>query len=219
MLKELIDQFYKDRFKEKDRERGTKFYVTDVGKCPRAVYFKFKKYPRKEPDPRVLRIFDHGDYVHLRIMSTLFSLGIVRAAEIRIPPQELISGIADAILGIEGKPYILDIKSSSQHKFDKLLSPEPDHLKQIQLYLHYFKIPQGILLYEDKNSQELKEFIVEYDPRLVQDTLRKLEILKEQIEKDIIPPIPKDIESWRCEYCEYREECQKIESSKLKGIK
>jgi len=216
MLKELIDQFYLDGFKEKDR---THFYMSEVGQCPRKIYFKFKKAPRKEPEPRILRLYDHGDYTHMRIMSVLFSLGIVRAVEIRTPPQELIAGRADAIIGLEGKPYILDIKTSSQYKFSKLDTPEVDDVKQIQLYLHYFKIPQGILLYEDKNTQELKEFLVEYDPVLVQKILKDLEVLREQIEKDVIPAIPEGLEPWRCEYCEYGEECQKVEKSKIKGLK
>ena len=213
MLKELIDQFYMDGFY--DRDRGDKFYITDAGKCPRAIYFKFKKYPRKEPEARILRIFDHGDYTHMRIMSVLFSLGIVRAAEIKIPPQEIISGRADAIIGFEGKPYVLEIKSSSRYKFEKLQEPDPDHLKQLQLYLHYFKIPQGIIIYEDKDTQDLKEFVIEYDPELVEKTLKEFETLQEMIKTNTIPPIPKDIELWRCQYCEYREECQKIENSKF----
>lgn len=212
MLKELIDQFYMDGFR--DRDRGEQFYITDAGKCPRAIYFKFKKYPRKEPEARVLRIFDHGDYTHMRIMSVLFSLGIVRAVEIKIPPQELVSGRADAIIGMEGKPYIVEIKSSSRYKFEKLVKPEPDHTKQLQLYLHYFKIPQGILIYEDKDRQDLKEFLVEYEPEIIEKILNDFKILKEQIKKNTIPPISKDIEPWRCEYCEYRDECQKVDLSR-----
>jgi CRISPR-associated protein Cas4 len=212
MLKELIDQFYTDGFR--DRDRTGKFYITDAGKCPRAIFFKFKKYPYKEPEARILRIFDHGDYTHMRLMSVLFSLGIVRAAEIKIPPQEIISGRVDAIIGFEGKPYVLEIKSSSRYRFAKLTEPDPDHQKQLQLYLHYFKIPQGIFIYEDKDSQNLKEFIVEYNPELVEKILKELEILKEQIKHNTIPSIPKDIEPWRCEYCEYQEECQKIEGSR-----
>ena len=37
MLKELIDQFYLDNQKNGSQ---TKFYITDAGKCPRAVFFK-----------------------------------------------------------------------------------------------------------------------------------------------------------------------------------
>jgi hypothetical protein len=36
MLKELIDQFYLD--KQRDKEQ-THFYITDAGKCTRAVFF------------------------------------------------------------------------------------------------------------------------------------------------------------------------------------
>lgn len=215
MLKELINQFYTDHFKERDKNN---FYITDAGKCPRQIYFKFKKYPRQEPEPRILRIFDHGDYTHMRIMSTLFGLGIVRAVEIKIPPQEIISGRSDAIISIDGKPYVVEIKSISQYKFQKLAAPEQDHMKQIQLYLHYFKITDGIVIYEDKNTQELKEFLVKYDSRLVQDVLEEFEALKEQIKKDAIPPAPKNLERWRCEYCEYHNECRRIEKSKLKGF-
>lgn len=210
MLKELIDQFYTDGFDE--RERGDKFYVTDAGKCSRAIYFKFKKYPRKEIEARTLRIFDNGDYLHMRIMNVLFSLGVVRAVEARTPPQDIISGRADAIIEIETNLYILEIKSCSHYKFEKLRQPESDHIKQVQLYLHYFKIPQGIIIYEDKNTQNLKEFSLKYDPELVQSILKDFKTLREQIKQDILPDIPKDIEVWRCQYCEYRDECQKIEN-------
>lgn len=210
MLKELIDQFYTDGFDEKERE--DKFYVTDAGKCSRAVYFEFKKYPRKEIEARILRIFDNGDYTHMRIMNVLFSSGVVRAVEIKIPPQDIISGRADAIIEIEAKLYILEIKSCSHYKFEKLSRPESDHIKQVQLYLHYFKIPQGIIIYEDKNTQNLKEFVLKYDPELVQNILKDFEILREQIKQNVLPDIPKDIEIWRCQYCEYRDECQKIEN-------
>ncbi len=208
MLSERIDQFYIDSFKERDQEH---FYITDAGKCPRAVYFKFKKIPKKKPEPRVLRIFDNGDYTHMRIMSVLFGLGIVRATELKIPAQEIISGRADAIIDIEGKPCVLEIKSIGSYKFAKLQEPEPDHMKQVQLYMHFFKIPDGILLYEDKDKQNLKEFAIKYDPFLIQEALKKFKELKEQIDKNIVPPIPIDIEPWRCDYCDYKEECQKIE--------
>lgn len=219
MLKEFINQFYSDRIKDQ-RARGDHFYITDAGKCPRQIFFKFKKAPRAEMEPRIMRIFDVGDYTHMRLMSVLFSLGIVRAAEVKIPPQEIISGRADAIIGLEGgKPYVVDFKSISSYGFKSLEKPKPEHVKQIQLYLHYFKVPQGILLYENKNSQELKEFQITYDPALVEKLLEDFKTLKEQIGKDTIPLIPpelKDWPKWPCQYCEYKELCQRVEKSKLK---
>lgn len=221
MLKELINQFYSDKIKDQ-RERGDHFYITDAGKCPRQIYFKFKKAPRAELEPRILRIFDEGYYTHMRLMGVLMSLGIVRAAEVRIPPQQIISGIADAIVGLEGgKPCVVDFKSISSYGFQALDKPKPEHIGQIQLYMHYFKIPQGILLYENKNTQELKEFLLEYNPGLVQKLLEGFKVLKKQIEDNSIPSISPELvgwPKWPCQYCEYLELCQRVEKSKLKKL-
>jgi len=175
MLKELIDQFYLDR--ERDREQHH-FYITDAGKCPRAVFFKFKNVPREKMEPQVLRMFDHGDYIQMQILNNLFSLGIVRASEVKIPPQELISGRADAIITLNNELYVVDFKSMNSMVFKNLDQPKEDNLNQIQLYLRYFKIPKGILLYINKDTLELKEFLVEYNPTVAQKLLKDYLSLK-----------------------------------------
>ena len=205
MLKELIDQFYLDR--ERDREQHH-FYITDAGKCPRAIFFKFKNVPREKMEPRVLRMFDHGDYIQMQIMSNLFSLGIVRASEVKIPPQELISGRADAILTLNNQLYVVDFKSMNSMIFKKLEQPKEDNLNQIQLYLHFFKIPKGILLYINKDTLELKEFLVEYNPAIAQRLLKDLSDLKTKIDSNLIPQRnPGWPEDWQCRYCQFKEIC------------
>jgi len=160
MLKDLIDQYYADRQKNRDQQH---FYITDAGRCPRAIFFKFKNVPRAEMDPRILRLFDHGDYVQMHILSTLFSLGLVRASEIKIPPQEIISGRADAIVTLNNELYVVDFKSMNSMIFKGLEAPKEENVNQLQLYMHYFKIPKGILLYVSKDTLDLKEFVIEYD--------------------------------------------------------
>ncbi len=141
MLKELIDKFYLDRERDKARTQ-TRFYITDAGRCSRAIFFKFKKAPKEEMAARVLRMFDHGDYIHRLILNTLFSLGIVRSSEINIPPQEIISGRADAIISFDNSLYVLDIKSMNSMIFKNLAEPKEENINQLQLYLHFFKIPK-----------------------------------------------------------------------------
>jgi len=101
MLKELIDKFYLDRKKDKEQQH---FYVSEAGKCPRQIFFKFKNAPRKEMEANILRLFDHGDHMHQLIMKPLLSTREVRVvtAEVDIPPQELVRGRADAIIS-DGK--------------------------------------------------------------------------------------------------------------------
>lgn len=209
MLREIIDEFYLERERDRNRER-LHFYVTDAGKCPRAIFFNFKRLPREEIGADRLRVFEHGDYIQQMILKPLFSKGLIRATEINIPPQEIISGRADAIVSINGEPYVLDVKSiSGRLNMGKMDKPHQEHYYQVQLYLHYFKIKKGILLYVNKDTQELKEFVFDYDPELAERLIDWFENLKEKIESDIVPPaLPDYPKNWQCSYCPYKEICK-----------
>jgi CRISPR/Cas system-associated exonuclease Cas4 (RecB family) len=206
MLKDLIDQFFLD--KENAREQQH-FYITDAGKCERAIFFKFKNVPREKMTAEVLRMLDHGDYVQMHILNSLFSLGIVRASEIRIPPQEIISGRADAIITLNNELYVVDFKSMNSYKFKNLEAPPEENINQIQLYLHYFGITKGILLYVDKNTLSLKEFLINYDSELAESLISALENLKIKIDANVIPArIASHPANFQCKYCVFREICK-----------
>jgi len=207
MLKEAIDKFYLDRQKDKEQHH---FYISDAGKCSRAVFFKFKNAPRKQIEPNILRLFDHGDAIHKLIMRPLLSTRDVHvvASEVNIPPQELISGRADAIISDAKQLYVLDIKSMNSMIFRNLNQPKQENVEQLQLYLHYFKIPKGILLYVNKDNQQLKEFMVSYNQTQAEFLLNNLTKLKKQIDSNTIPSrIPDYPDSWQCRYCQFREIC------------
>ena len=207
MLKELIDKFYLDRQKDKEQHH---FYISDAGKCSRAVFFKFKNAPKKEMEPNILRLFDHGDHMHQLIMKPLLGIREIHvvASEVNIPPQELISGRADAIISSGKELYVLDIKSMNSMIFRNLTEPKEENTDQLQLYLHYFKIPKGILLYVNKDNQELKEFLVNYDKSRVNSLLGILQDLKRKIDSNIIPDrLPGYPQVWQCQYCQYKKIC------------
>jgi len=207
MLKEIIDKFYLDRQKDKEQHH---FYITDAGKCPRQIFFKFKNAPRKEMEARILRIFDHGNHIHELIMRALLSSRDIQvvASEINIPPQELISGRADAIISNGKDLHLLDIKSINTMGFRNLAQPKEENINQIQLYLHYFKIKNGLLLYVNKDNQELKEFFIDYKKDVAESLLNDLSELKKKIDNDLVPgrifSYPGD---WQCQYCQFREIC------------
>lgn len=216
MLKELIDKFYLDRQKDSGQRH---FYVTDAGKCGRAVFFKFKNAPREELDANILRIFDHGDHIHQMIMKPLLSVRDIHvvASEVNIPPQELISGRADAIISDGKDLYVLDIKSMNSMVFRKMEEPKSDNIDQIQLYMHYFKITKGILLYVSKDNQDLKEFVISYDKDRAQNLLDGLSNIKIKIDSDIIPErIPGYPSDWQCQYCAFKEICKVTNGGEIK---
>lgn len=215
MLKEIIDKFYLDKQKDRKQEH---FYISDAGKCSRQIFFKFKNAPKKEMEARILRIFDHGDDIHKLIMKPLFGTrdAHVVASEVDIPSQEIISGRADAIISDGVQLYVLDIKSINTGQFRSLIGPKEEHINQTQLYLHYFKVKKGILLYVNKDNQELKEFIFNYDQERVQILLNGLNNLKKQVDANTIPARMSGYPSiWQCRYCQYKEICRMAEAEEM----
>lgn len=205
MLKEIIDKYYQDKRKEREKKR---FYISDAGKCPRQIFYKFKKAPSKEMEPRILRVFDQGNYVHLRLMRDLFSLGVVVASEVNIPPSEDVGGRADAIVRIDNELYLVDFKSINSMILKSMEEPKEDHILQVQLYLHFFNLKNGILLYEGKDNSQMKEFPVEYDKKIAKKILNDFGRLKLNVEKNLIPQQLADYpDNWQCQYCQFKELC------------
>lgn len=206
MLQELIDEFYLNQNGHKDR---TKFYISDAGKCQRSIFFKFKNVPETKLDPRILRIFEHGNFLHRNIFSILHRLKIGVTTEVSIPAQEIISGRADALLTIEGQNYVLDIKSINSMLFRKMTGPKTEHAYQLQLYMHFFNIKKGILLYIDKDLQQFKEFIIDYNKDICENLIKNFEELSKKIESetvpDVVPNFPND---WQCRYCAFKQICK-----------
>jgi CRISPR/Cas system-associated exonuclease Cas4 (RecB family) len=205
MLKELIDKFYLDQQKSKEQ---TRFYITDAGKCGRAIFFKFKNAPREKLEARLLRLYERGEYLHRNIISILIRMGILVASEVNIPAQEMIAGRADAIVSLNNELYLVDIKSINSMIFRNLDEPKEENVAQLQLYLHYFNIKKGILLYIDKDQQGIKEFFVNYDKNIVQSLLKNFESLKQKVDSNVVPGRLLDYpQNWQCQYCQFKETC------------
>ena len=76
--------------------------------------------------------------------------------------------------------------------------------KQLQLYLHFFNLQKGILVVENKDTQELKEFIVEKNQELINKLLQQFDYLKDQIGSEVTPQKPENLEPWKCKLCPYQ---------------
>lgn len=208
-LKTAIDKYYdaKPDWGSKDRDY---FYMSEAGKCERSIFYGFKNKETKSVDARVRRILENGDYVHARFMKIFAEMGILVAAEITPQQTELIHGRADAIITDGKQNYIVDVKSISHWSFTPLKEAKEEHKIQLMMYMYFFKIPRGYLLYECKNTQAIKSFYIELDTKLIEDKLDSLRKLKENINSNTVPDCIGTIE--KCKYCDYKLLCDKVVS-------
>ena len=56
---------------------------------------------------------------------------------------------------------VVELKSINDKGFQALEAPKPDHTVQLQIYLNVSGYQHGIVLYENKNTQEVKAFVME----------------------------------------------------------
>ncbi len=209
MLVERLEQHFQRVESPRTRDY---FYVSEVSKCPRQIFYTMKGFPRPPLDGVTARKLAVGDDAHRRIAQALYSMGVIVAAEVPLPADALFHGRADVIVSLDGKNYVVEVKTAHPYSFEQMArGPRSDHAMQLQLYLHHFGIPQGIILAENKATQELKEFLVELDRPAVDRVLEGFRGLQELIVvQGRLPELP-DKTDWefdQCRYCPYVDLCR-----------
>jgi hypothetical protein len=101
-----------------------------------------------------------------------------------------VTGKVDGILDIDGKPYVLDIKTSDPDLFKKMKSPWLSAEFQVQVYLWLTGIKDGVLLYVDKSANgpdPAKEFHVKYSEKTVDAVKGLVTAVRMSLESKSLP--------------------------------
>jgi len=176
----LINKSLEQKSSHFKRKRSY-FYISEAGKTAQELYKSLTE--SKKLSPRKRRIFDNGRMVHDRLTRYLRKQGVVRSQEVEIKTK-LFHGRADAIVYLNGDIAVLEIKSMRKADFDRLerFCPRQAYL-QIQLYMHFLKMNEGVVLIECKDDQRLKEFQVRRKERVANETIKHFSRLKERFVK------------------------------------
>lgn len=131
---------------------------------------------------RLLRIFHEGWYVHKK-WQDLFEMARISQAVEKTHESKFwnFHFTPDAIITVLNKKVVVEIKSHSMIGFDKLVSPPVEAVRQAQIYMHFAGIPWGMVLIENKNNQEFKVWMIEYDFEIMRPFLERLIYLKKLI--------------------------------------
>ena len=86
-----------------------------------------------------------------------YQLSFINSTE--MPQQEITNS--------EDKYIVVDFKSMNPRQFRTLEGPLPDHITQMQIYLYLSGLRYGKFVYEDKATQNVKEFLVTRDDNLL----------------------------------------------------
>lgn len=162
---------------------------------------------------KTLRIFLHGTYVHMKWQFLFEMAGLAEHVE-RKNASDLwnVQLTPDAVIKLLGKRWIVEIKTMYSRGYNGLHSPPANAVRQAQFYMAQTGIPQGIILVENKDNQEYKTWMIEFDPKVARKFLVRLHNLKarrkKHATKGLLPKricaSPKDV---RAKACALREAC------------
>lgn len=207
VLKEIYDLEYTPHIS------SGKFALSGIGGCWREKYLTLKGLYKKKYDSKAIRTFAIGDAFHQLSMRTFFekaemaNISIV-ATEVNIPQcddSKYISGRTDCIIAnrITGEINVVDFKSCGSWTFGKVKKGEVSqtYKDQINMYLHFFKLKRGYLLFINKDKGEIEEVIVDYDEIRAKQILKEIEdFYHNYVDPNIEPPKCSN-EGFGCDCC------------------
>lgn len=92
--------------------------------------------------------------------------------------------------------------------FQKLQQPLAHHLAQLNLYQEGTGVDEGVVLYGNKNDQQMKEFMTKKLDHIVRRQFLKIEQTERALEEGYLPDrISDDKNCGHCRYCPWRTLC------------
>lgn len=141
----------------------------------------YKQNQGEQLQPSLLRIFEQGNAIHEKWQRLFIRAGYGKATDMdysQFNKYYAMSFTPDAIISIpevfDGDKIIVEIKSVNTFQFQKM-DKHPSAWKQAQWYMHNTGLKHGIVLSEDKNTQDFKIEVYEYDSQLVAPFVERAE--------------------------------------------
>lgn len=202
-----------DIMKRPERIRGWSWSASSAGRCGRERQFTYLGFPQRRPDAKSMNIFANGDYMHIRHQAFGLVAGFITEVEVpvAIPGFNLI-GTMDGILS-NGRG--LELKSINTRGFSEVTSfgAKRDHIFQMHAYMLATELDAFHAVYEDKNTQNVKEILVPRDEKIIKSVVEELEQLNEATNERRLLPMLQECRNGQgaFRWCSFREICEEAE--------
>lgn len=224
LVRAILDKYVENwkRSHPGDKKARNYFYNSDVGRCPRSIYYQFYS-PEKKKDmaASTIMMFKLGDLFHDELQAMLGSLGYMTNKDIEFGTWSKVGflkrGRLDVMLRYPTMLVIGEIKSKNPYGFDS--PPDNPEIDQLLTYMHdckndpYFrergdKIADiGYIFYMDRGGLATPPICI-WEVRYSKDRIKAIEkefrALHRAIKGKQIPDRPYEMESVPCTYCRFQ---------------
>lgn len=203
-----------DEYNHGRKHEGEFFHPSRLGACMRQVFMAhFCEESEDKTGDTLLRewmIFETGTYlgVFFQNLCERAKCLVKREAPIKNPKLRII-GHADGIVQIGGTTYVLELKTINDRGYATTTSPKGDHIRQVHAYMKGLGINKTIIIYINKNTGQLKEFVVDFDQTVYDVQVKaRINYYFNRIRKKQLPPREgASAHAFPCTYCSFQREC------------
>lgn len=189
-----------------------------------ALFPEEAEHPESKPwDAHGNAVFLNGWHIHEKYQRLFQQFGrVIEIETAHYDDERMVWFTPDAILEFGGQPYVVEIKgyraemksdkpespSTIWERLDETGTPPKAAWHQCNLYCHILGIQRGLILVENKNTQELKCWCIEHSAELARSYTDRMYAVKgKTITKTIPARACKSRTEHRAEKCPMRELC------------
>jgi len=205
--------FAHEQLSKPGRVRMGTVSASSLGDCHRYQQFTYLGLPKLPNDAKTALKFQNGAFMHLRWQMAGLSEGWLVEAEVPVRDRERgLQGTMDGVLYDES---ILELKSINAHGFSGVMTfgPKHEHLFQMATYMVCTKRTKGVFIYENKDTQEYTEIVVNADEVPLEEAMVQARTLWQGIEAtNLAEPLEKCIDrtGWKYQSCPFRDRCLEL---------
>jgi len=202
------------------------FRASGIGYCERATLYKMQGYQDIKKFNEVCML-NLGTAMHEVLQGYLKKVpGLVLSMEDELKSDEMpVTAHQDGVLNINGKKYLLEIKTCNVTAFQILtMYPKPynSHKNQVTMYMKMLGVTDTIFLYVNRNAMFTPEFDKEYkghtfnpvfleihykfDDNLYSEIKDKVSSMIEHFTNGTMPLYEKRLSE--CGRCQFLEQCK-----------
>jgi len=127
-------------------------------------------------------------------------------------------GHCDAIIDVTGTPFaqnskydifVADLKTMKDELYMDLTEPKTEHVVQVNIYMWILNLQGAVVVYENKDNQQLKEMFVPRDDDLIEKIKAQATWMMELIAAKKLPFRPNGYtrSKFPCRFCEFVDYC------------
>jgi hypothetical protein len=183
----------------KPRDRSRSFSASSAGYCLRRQELAFTGQQQNQvADPRGIRIFNNGTFVHLRWQIGLLGAEIIDDIEYKVTSSKLraranLDGLGKALGGRwDGADFVWEHKGRMSFvwsKQDRAGVPDEKTRKQTDMQLLLTGFDLAAVTNENKDTQEISEFVLERDESRISEARKELKALNRAVDRQVLHPM------------------------------